>query len=206
MNFDIKQENPRVIYNLLIGLVAPRPIALVTSLSSEGRLNAAPFSAYNYLGIDPPIIALGVGNRPDGSPKNTARNIRATGEFVVNVVTAEIAEKMNICATEYPSEIDETKEAGFTARPSMIVKVPQLEECPASLECREHMTMEIGRSRVILGLVVAIRVNPEFLDPTGPYIKAEQMHAIGRMNGLGNYVKTEGAFFNMPRLKPPQSL
>jgi flavin reductase (DIM6/NTAB) family NADH-FMN oxidoreductase RutF len=92
MQFDFKQTTPREIYNLINGLVAPRPIALVTSLSPEGRLNAAPFSAYNYLCTNPPIIGLGIAARnAEGEMKDTSRNIELTGEFVVNVVTEDIA-------------------------------------------------------------------------------------------------------------------
>jgi len=85
MKFEIDKISARETYNLLIGLVAPRPVALVTSMSETGQLNAAPFSAYNYLCTDPPVVALGVTNKPGGEfvPKDTARNIRRTGEFVV---------------------------------------------------------------------------------------------------------------------------
>src|SRR5215475_6688912 len=111
MKFDVEEAAPRAIYNLLVGLVAPRPIALITSMDEQGRLNAAPFSAYNYLCTDPPIVGIGVTNRPSGQfvPKDTARNIRRTGEFVVNVVTEDIAQQMNICATDFPAEISEVE-------------------------------------------------------------------------------------------------
>ncbi len=202
MNFDLEQSPASHAYKLLVGLVAPRPIALITSMDESGRLNAAPFSAYNYLCTDPPIIGVGVTNRPDQKelPKDTARNIRRTGEFVVNVVTEDIAEKMNICATDFPPEVSEVELAGFTTAPSQKVKPPRLAEAHAALECREYATMEIGRSRIILGRVVAIYVEDRFVDPAGPYIKAEDLHAIGRMNGLGNYVRTRDAFIAIPRI------
>jgi flavin reductase (DIM6/NTAB) family NADH-FMN oxidoreductase RutF len=202
MKFDLEKATPRETYQLLIGLVAPRPIALVTSMNEDGRLNAAPFSAYNYLCTDPPIIGMGVMDRPTGGfvPKDTARNIRRTGEFVVNVVTEDIAEQMNICATDFPAEIDELEMAGLTTTPSQIVKVPRIEQAHAALECREYTTMEIGRSRIILGRVVAIYIEDKFLDPAGPYVKAEELHAIGRMNGLGAYVKTRDSFLSIPRI------
>jgi flavin reductase (DIM6/NTAB) family NADH-FMN oxidoreductase RutF len=202
MNFDLERGPTGDAYKLLVGLVAPRPIALITSLSEEGHLNAAPFSAYNYLCTDPPIVGVGVTNRPGGQfvPKDTARNIRRTGEFVVNVVTEDIAEKMNICATDFPAELSEVELAGFTTSPSQIVKPPRLAEAHAALECREYTTMEIGRSRIILGRVVAIYVEDRFVDPAGPYIKADELHAIGRMNGLGNYVRTRDAFMTIPRI------
>ena len=202
MNFETDALPAGVSPKLLVGLVAPRPIALITSLSEDGILNAAPFSAYNYLCPDPPIIGIGVQNRPGSKfvPKDTARNIRRTGEFVVNVVTEDIAQKMNICATDFPAEMNEVEIAGFTTAPSHSVKVPRLAEAHAALECREHTTIEIGRSRIILGRIVNFYVEDRFVDPAGPYIKAEELHAIGRMNGLGNYVRTRDAFMTIPRI------
>src|ERR1700761_1819364 len=202
MNFDMQDAPAGVSYKLLVGLVAPRPIALITSMDEEGRLNAAPFSAFNYFCTDPPIVGIGVTNRTDRAfvPKDTARNIRRTGEFVVNVVTEDIAEKMNICAVDFPEGINEVEIAGFTTVPSQIVRVPRIEQAHAALECREHTTLEIGRSRVILGRVVSIYVEDRYVDPAGPYIKADELHAVGRMNGLGNYVRTRDAFMAIPRL------
>ena len=126
MNFDMEKAKGRETYNLLIGLVAPRPIALVTSMNEDGRLNAAPFSSYNYLCTDPPIIGMGVTDRPTASfvPKDTARNILRTGEFVVNVVNEELAEAMNICAIDFPAGVNELEVAGLETTPSLVVKVP----------------------------------------------------------------------------------
>jgi flavin reductase (DIM6/NTAB) family NADH-FMN oxidoreductase RutF len=202
MNFDMEKTPPRQIYNLLIGLVAPRPIALVTSMSEHGVLNAAPFSSYNYLCTDPPIIGMGVMDRPAEKfvPKDTARNIRRTGEFVVNVVTEDLAQKMNITATDFPAEVNELEMAELATTPSQIVKVPRIAEAHAALECKEYMTLEIGRSRIVLGRVVAMYIEDQFIDPAGPYVRAEDLHAIGRMNGMGLYVKTRDAFLTMPRI------
>jgi flavin reductase (DIM6/NTAB) family NADH-FMN oxidoreductase RutF len=202
MKFDTEKATPREIYNLLIGLVAPRPIALVTSMNDQGGLNAAPFSAYNYLCTDPPIVGIGVTDRPASSfvPKDTARNIRRTGEFVINVVTEDIAQQMNICATDFPAEISELDIAKLTTAPSSVVSVPRIAQAHAALECREYTTMEIGRSRIILGRVVSIFVEDQFVDPVGPYIRADELHAIGRMNGLGNYVRTRDSFLSIPRI------
>jgi flavin reductase (DIM6/NTAB) family NADH-FMN oxidoreductase RutF len=202
MIFDTEEAKARQTYNLLIGLVAPRPIALVTSMNSDGVLNAAPFSSYNYLCTDPPIIGMGVMNRPEAGfvPKDTARNIRRTGEFVVNVVTEDLMTKMNICATDFPPDVNELEMAGLSTTPSQVVKVPRIAEAHAALECREFTTMEIGRSRIILGRVVSIYIEDKFVDPEGPYVRAEELHAIGRMNGLGSYVKTRDSFLTMPRI------
>jgi flavin reductase (DIM6/NTAB) family NADH-FMN oxidoreductase RutF len=202
MKFNMEEATHRQTYNLLIGLVAPRPIAWITSMNEDGRLNAAPFSAYNYLCTDPPIIGVGVTDRPSASfvPKDTARNIRRTGEFVVNVVTEDLARQMNICATDFPSEVNELDMAGLNTAPSQVVKVPRIQQAHAALECREHTTMEIGRSRIILGRVVSIYIDDRFVDPVGPYVRAEELHAIGRMNGLGSYVKTRDSFLSIPRI------
>ena len=115
MVFEIEKQTARVVYNLLIGLVAPRPIALVTSMNEDGRLNAAPYSSYNYLATDPPIIVMGVTDKAGGEfvPKDTARNIRRGGEFVVNVVTEDLLEQMNVCATDFPAEVNELEMAGI---------------------------------------------------------------------------------------------
>jgi flavin reductase (DIM6/NTAB) family NADH-FMN oxidoreductase RutF len=202
MNFAVGEMKPNEVYNLLIGLVAPRPIALVTSMNEQGRLNAAPYSSYNYLCTDPPVVGLGVMNRPGGEfvPKDTARNIRRTGEFVVNVVTEDLAERMNITATDFPEDVNELEMAGLTTAPSQVVKVPRIAEAHAALECRELQTIEIGRSRIVMGQVVAMYVEDRYIDPKGPYILSEELHAIGRMNGLGAYVRTRDAFLNIPRI------
>jgi flavin reductase (DIM6/NTAB) family NADH-FMN oxidoreductase RutF len=202
MHFEIETTPHRQVYNLLIGLVAPRPIAWVTSMDEEGRLNAAPFSSYNYLCTDPPIVGMGVTNRPDArfTPKDTARNIRRTGEYVINVVTEDLLQQMNICATDFPTGVNELEMAGLTTAPSSVVKVPRIAEAHAALECREYTSMEIGRSRIILGRVVAMYVEDRFVDAAGPYIKANELHAVGRMNGLGNYARTRDAIVTVPRI------
>jgi flavin reductase (DIM6/NTAB) family NADH-FMN oxidoreductase RutF len=202
MDLNLANATKKQIYSLLGGLVAPRPIAWITSLNDAGQLNAAPFSAYNYMGMDPPIVAVGIANEPGPgtTPKHTAQNIRTTGEFVVNVVNEVVAETMNFTAIDFPPEIKALEIADLKTEPSLIVKVPRIAASPASLECREIMTVEIGHNRIILGQVLAIHVKDEFIDQTGHYIRAEELHAIGRMNGLGAYVKTKDAFFHIPRM------
>ena len=202
MEFDPEKIPARAVYNLLIGLVAPRPIALVTSMDEEGRLNAAPFSSYNYLCTDPPVVGIGVMNKPGEHfvPKDTARNIRRTGEFVVNVVTEDLLQQMNVCATDFPTDVDELEMAGLETTASTHVKVPRIARAHAALECKEFQTIEIGRSRIVMGRVVGFYIEDQFVDPAGPYVLAEELHAIGRMNGLGSYVRTRDAFVTLPRI------
>ncbi len=207
LEFDFAVLSAHERYNLTIGLVAPRPIALVTTLDAAGQVNAAPYSAFNYMCVDPVLVVLGVANRSDKDqvsgrpvPKDTAQNIRARGEFVVHVVNEALAEAMNVCAIDFPPGISEIAEAGLTTVPSRRVAVPRIAEAPACLECREVTTVERGNSRVVIGEVVYVHVREEFIDPAGPYVRADAMHAIGRMNGAGNYVRTRDAFFKMPRI------
>ena len=201
MHIEMEKASTREIYNLLIGLVAPRPIALVTSVNEDGGVNAAPYSSYNYLCTDPPIIGMGVMNRPEGKfvPKDTARNIRRTGEFVVNVVTEDLLQAMNVCATDFPAEVSEIDMAGLTTAASAVVKCPRIAEAHAALECVEFQTIEIGRSRIVMGRVVAMYIEDQFMDGKG-HVLSEELHAVGRMNGLGAYVKTQGAFVQVPRI------
>jgi flavin reductase (DIM6/NTAB) family NADH-FMN oxidoreductase RutF len=154
------------------------------------------------MSTDPPIVATGVGNRPGPGVigKDTAQNIRNTREFVINVVNESLDEAMVQCEIDFPPGVNELEIARLQTVPSTVVSVPRILEAPASLECREITTMEIGRSRVILGQVVAIHVQDAFVDPAGPYIHSEAMHAIGRMNGRGSYVRTRDSFFQIPRM------
>ncbi len=200
--FDMKETGKHDIYNLLIGLVAPRPIAWVTTFNEDGSINAAPYSAFNYLSIDPPVLGFGVADRPEGdpNPKDTARNIRRTGEFVVNVVTEDLLHLMSLCATPFPENVSELEMVGLHTAASSVVGVPRIAEAHAAMECREHEIISVGRTRIVLGEVVAMYVEDRFVDPKGPYILAEDLHAVGRMNGQGAYVRTRDAFLHEPRL------
>ncbi len=208
MEFRIATTETHHVYNLLIGLVAPRPVALVTSLNEDGGVNAAPFSAYNYLSIDPPVVGLGIAERSggggaawDANAKDTGRNIRQRGEFVVNVVTEDLMDAMTVTAIDFPAGVSEIAEAGLHTAASNVVGVPRIAEAHAALECVELQTIQIGRSRIVLGQVVSMWVEDKYVDPAGPYIRAQELHAIGRMNGQGAYVRTRDAFMTMERLK-----
>ena len=131
--FDFRTLGPRERYKLMIGAIVPRPIALVTTLSPQGIPNAAPFSFFNCLSADPPILALGVENHPDMRFKDTARNIRETEVFTVNIVSRAIAEAMHVTAAKFPPEIDEIAAAGLTARPGSAVPCPWMAEAPADI-------------------------------------------------------------------------
>jgi flavin reductase (DIM6/NTAB) family NADH-FMN oxidoreductase RutF len=199
MEFDLRAMDARDRYKLLVGVVVPRPIALVTTVDAEGRVNAAPFSFFNAMGSDPPIVVLGIGDRPGGGPKDSARNIRATGEFVVNLVDETLAERMNVCAVDFPAGTDELKCAGLTCLAQSRWRTPRIAESRVGMFCREIQTVEIGRSRVVMGEVLTMYVGDEFVDPERLHVRAEELGLIGRMHGAGWYVRTTD-LFQMPRL------
>src|ERR1700690_1145121 len=150
MELNLEGELAERAYPILASLVAPRPIAFVTTVSPDGKVNAAPFSFFNLLGANPPILAFAPGDREDGTPKDTARNIRLTHEFVVNLVDEAIAEAMNKCAASLPYGENELIPAGLHTASSSVVRPPRIAESPASLECKEWGTWQIGGNRVVI--------------------------------------------------------
>ncbi len=136
MELDLENEHADRAYPILASLVTPRPIAWVTTVSPDGLVNAAPFSFFNVLGANPPIVGFCPGDRPDGTPKDTALNVRSGHEFVVNLVDDALAEAMNLTAASLPYGEDELQLAGLTAAPSSVVRPPRIAESPASLEVR----------------------------------------------------------------------
>lgn len=182
--FDFKKLSARDRYKLMIGTVVPRPIALVTTVDPDGRINAAPFSFFNCLSADPPILALGVENHPDMSFKDTARNIRLTEVFTVNIVSHAIAEAMHVCAVPFGAGQDELQAAGLTAMPGAAVASPWIKEAPAAFECRRHVTLELGKSRqIILGEIVFAHYQADVIDVDRMRIDPAKLDAIARLGG-----------------------
>src|SRR5271168_3733431 len=175
MNMPLEGEFADRAYPLLASLVTPRPIALVTTLSPEGRINAAPFSFFNLLGSDPPILGFAPGDRDDGAPKDTARNIRATHQFVVNLVDEAIAEAMNKCAASLPYGENELDHAGLRTAPCTSVKPPRIVEAVASLECSEWGTLQILGNRVIIGLIRRVHIRDELFDVENKRVRTDRI-------------------------------
>ncbi|HEX5399197.1 MAG TPA: flavin reductase family protein [Verrucomicrobiae bacterium] len=194
MDLDLEKDYADRAYVLLASLVTPRPIALVTSLSPDGRVNAAPFSFFNVLGAEPPIVAFAPGDREDGTPKDTALNVRAMHEFVVNLVDESIAEAMNQCAASLPYGESELARAGLTAAPSSIVKPPRIAEAPASLECAEWGTLQIGNNRVVFGVVKRLHLREELFNAERKRINVDKLFLIGRMASPHWYCRTHDRF------------
>jgi flavin reductase (DIM6/NTAB) family NADH-FMN oxidoreductase RutF len=205
MKFDLRTLAPAERYKLLGGLVVPRPIALVTTRGTDGHDNAAPFSFFNVLAEEPPIIVLGLGVNAEGHAKDTTNNIRDTGEFVVNLVDEPIAEAMNLCAIDFPPEISEIEVAGFGLLPSESIAPARIAEAPVQMECRRYVTLQPGPERyIVLGEVLVIHVREGIVDPDTLRIDRDAHAPIGRLFG-GGYVRTRDRF-EMPRLTYEQWL
>ncbi|BBE73228.1 flavin reductase family protein [Oharaeibacter diazotrophicus] len=194
VHFDFAALGARDRYKLLIGTVIPRPIAFVTTVDREGRVNAAPYSFFNCLSSDPAILALGVENKADMSFKDTAANVRETEEFTVNIVDDALLDAMNVCAVPFPPGVDELAAAGLTAVPGTHVSCPRILEAPASLECRRYLTLEVGRSReIIMGEVLGVFIREGAVDAVSKHVDQRLMDAIGRLGGHG-YARTRDQF------------
>ena len=140
---------------VLIGVIVPRPIALVSTVSSEGVVNLAPYSFFNAVAVSPPTVALGMARHADWKPKDTLANVEATGELVVNLVDDHIADAMNRTVAEHPSDVDEFEVAGLTPISSETVKPPRVGEEPVSMECRVSQIVTLGEGPQQTGLVIA---------------------------------------------------
>jgi flavin reductase (DIM6/NTAB) family NADH-FMN oxidoreductase RutF len=194
MELDLETQFADRAYPILASLVTPRPIAFVTTISPEGHLNAAPFSFFNLLGADPPILAVAPGDRADGTPKDTARNIRLTHEFVVNLVDEAIAGAMNQCAASLPYGENELLHAGLRTSASSAVKPPRIAESPVSLECHEWGTLQIGDNRVVIGLIKRLHLRDELFDAEKQRVHSDKLFLIGRMASPHWYCRTRDRF------------
>ena len=198
MEFDLENDHAELAYKLLTTAVTPRPIALVTTVSGDGSINAAPFSFFNVFGSQPPVVALAPGDRSPGIPKDTAANIRRSGEFVVHVVDAAIAEKMVACAASLPPGQSEIPHAGFSTCPAHRVAPPRIAEAPVALECVEHTTLQIGQNRLVVGRVLHLHIRDGLLDPETLRLVPGAFEPVGRMHGPDGYCRT-GDLFKIAR-------
>ncbi len=172
-------------HSLLNGMVGPRPIAWVSSLASDGAPNLAPFSFFNVFAIDPPTIAIGPGSRR-GVNKDTIVNVRASGEFVVNLVSRELAERANASSGEWGPEVDEWEVAGVTPVASDLVAPPRVLESPGALECRVRQVIELGEAgRSTNSLIIAWVVRAHVVEGgfEAGLVDSDVLDLVGRMGG-----------------------
>lgn len=201
MQIDPKLHAKSDNYKLLTNLVIPRPIAWITSLSDAGMVNLAPFSFFNAVGADPIYVIVSIGINEHGQLKDTGKNILSSGEFVVNMVTEELFDAMNLSAADFPPEESELDAARLASAPSILIKPPRVAEAQASLECTLYSAQKLGENTLIIGEVVMFHVADHLI---GPKMHVENFAPIGRLGSPSAYCKTQDRF-NVPRISYAQA-
>jgi len=196
MQFDIASMAPADRYELLLGTVVPRPIAIVTSLTPDGAVNAAPYSLFNVMGHDPALAMVSVLAHPERRLKDTAANVLATKEFVINLVSEQIAEAMNVTCIDCPPGTDEANLAGLKTAPSHTVKPPRIADSPVSYECRLLTSLAYGANQSILvGEIVHGHVADALvLDAKRGLVDTPSLALIGAMHGAKWYARLSDRF------------
>jgi flavin reductase (DIM6/NTAB) family NADH-FMN oxidoreductase RutF len=183
---DVARAKVFDVYQFLIGIVTPRPIAWVTSQDAEGRVNLAPFSFFNAFGANPPVVVFSPLTRRDGSRKDTLRNVEATGEFVLNAAVESLAEPMNQSSKELPYGESEVPLTGLTLTPSVKVKPPRLAEAPVTMECTLRQIVPIGdgplSANLVIGEVVVMHIDDRVFDSNGR-VDPRKLQTIARLGG-----------------------
>lgn len=206
LSFDFAACSGPQRYKLLTGLVVPRPIALITTLSATGIVNAAPFSFFNVFSENPPLVVVGLQAKPDGARKDTTRNVRATGHFVVHMVDESFGTAMAHCAINFPADIGEPDALNLALADGVHGPVPYLSGAPVALECRQVTMMNFGAERdLLVGEILGLHVRDGVVDPDTLRTNYEAYWPIGRIGG-NVYVRMGDRFeLNVPSLEAWQS-
>ena len=199
MKIDPAALDSREIHELMVGCVAPRPIAFVSTIGEDGVYNVAPFSFFTLLSMHPTVVGFAIGRKRGGSKKDTLVNIEFSRDYVINVVSEAIASPMNQASGDYPSHVDEFRETGLTPVASDLVKPPRVAESPIQIECRLMQIMEFGAfpriHNFIVGEVLVVHVQDDLI--VDGVIKSDRLKAVGRL-GEDLYCRT-GDLFEMKR-------
>lgn len=180
-------------YKLMASLIVPRPIALVTTLSDTGVANAAPFSMFNMLGEEPPILMISVNRLHDGRLKDTAANILRSGEFVVHISDEAMAQKMHACGEAFPSDVSELTAVGLTPLPACRVAPPRIQEAPVAFECVLHEKLETESRYVFIGRIVWLAARDGLVDTEAWRVNLRDYHPVARF-GASFYTRTNERF------------
>jgi flavin reductase (DIM6/NTAB) family NADH-FMN oxidoreductase RutF len=191
VQFDPALQSTADNYKLLTNLVVPRPIAWVTSQSQTGVVNLAPFSFFNAVGSNPLYVIVSIGKRDNGELKDTAKNIQSSGEFVVNMVTEELFDAMNISAADFPPDHSELDATNLDTAPSVHVKTPRIAEAQVSLECKLFSSQSLGDNTLIIGEVVMFHVADHLM---GPRLHVSNFAPLGRLGSPSVYCRTTDRF------------
>jgi len=195
MIIDPSELDTHSVYKLLTGAVVPRPIAWVSTQSQSGVLNLAPYSFFTVASRQPPMLAISIGPRTDGEDyaKDTLTNIRETNEFVINMVSFDLANAMYETATNHPPEVDEFSRAGVTAAPCEVIKTPRVAEAKISMECRTEHILKLGSDYMVIGQMHRYHVEDDLIHQGR--IDLEKLDPVARM--AGNFSKIE-TLFDLP--------
>jgi len=193
LEIDFTQITAYQRYKLMASLIVPRPIALVTTLGPTGVANAAPFSMFNMLGEDPPIVMISINRSHGGRLKDTAANILATGEFVVHLCDEPMAAQMHACGEALPSDVSELTHVGFHALPSKTVAPPRIAEAPVAFECVLHEKLETDSRLIFIGRVQWLSARDGLVDRETWRVRLQDYHPVGRF-GASFYVTTRDRF------------
>ncbi|MDR5781465.1 flavin reductase family protein [Caballeronia sp. LZ065] len=180
-------------YKLMASLIVPRPIALVTTLGADGIVNAAPFSMFNMLGEEPPIVMLSINRLADGTLKDTAVNIPREKEFVVHLADEAIAQQMHRCGERFAADISELDEVGFTALASSRVKPPRIAQAPVAFECELWETLTTASRHIFIGKVLMLHARDELIDLESWRVRLQHYFPVGRF-GASDYITTRERF------------
>ena len=180
-------------YKLMASLIVPRPIALVTTLSATGVVNAAPFSLFNMMGEDPPIVMLSVNRLTDGGLKDTAANIARSREFVVHLSDEPMAEQMHRCGDRLPADQSELDHVGLHTRPSLRVAPPCIAEAPVAFECTLWETLETESRQIFIGRVLMLHARDGLVDTSTWRVRLQDYHPVARF-GASFYIRTRERF------------
>ncbi len=189
MDLDFSKISAYQRYKLMASLIVPRPIALVTTLSPNGVVNAAPFSLFNMLGEDPPIVMISINKHGDGDIKDTAANILASGEFVVHLADEAIAEQMHACGERLPPDQSEVSKAGFTTAPSSAVAPPRIVEAPVAFECNLWEKLETDSRYIFIGKILWMHARDGLIDMETTRVRLQNYFPVGRF-GASFYINT----------------
>lgn len=200
MILDPRALPPGAMYRFMIGAVVPRPIAFISTVSRDGVFNVAPFSFFNAITSRPPLLGVSI-NRRRGEPKDTLRNIQDVGDFVVNVVSEPLLERMVRTSGDWPEDVDEFAITGLAPVASDLVKSPRVGESPVSMECRLERVIELGDTFFIVGEIVRAHVADDVL--TGGVVDIAKLRPVGRLGGDGYSIVREVLHHARPRVERP---
>jgi flavin reductase (DIM6/NTAB) family NADH-FMN oxidoreductase RutF len=206
MTIDLRNTDPRVFYSYATSVIAPRPIAFASTIDKDGNVNLSPFSFFNFMGIDPPILVFSPNRRGrDNSQKNTTENLHEVPEVVINLVDYQMVEQMSLASCEFPKGINEFLKAGFIEEKSLKIRPPRVKESPVQLECKVLEIKEIGSANLVICEVVMAHFAEHLLNSEGK-IDQRKTDWVARLGGDWYARITPEAMFEVAKPNQKQGI